>query len=73
MVAESAREMIRLFVSLVDFGSPNYLTLMTSPLAAVYALAVSIIREQKSLLVRSDFEVCALIKIKGTLLTFPAS
>jgi hypothetical protein len=60
MATESAREMIKLFVPLVDSGIPNYLTLMTSPLAAVYALAVSIVREQKSLLVRSDFEVCQL-------------
>ncbi|OOQ87647.1 hypothetical protein PEBR_15956 [Penicillium brasilianum] len=57
MATESAREMIKLFVPLVDSGIPNYLTLMTSPLAAVYALAVSIVREQKSLLVRSDFEL----------------
>ncbi|KAF7716332.1 Fungal Zn(2)-Cys(6) binuclear cluster domain-containing protein [Penicillium ucsense] len=57
MVTESAREMVRLFVPLVDSGTPNYLTLMTSPLAAVYALAVSIIREKRSLLVRSDFEL----------------
>ncbi|EPS27292.1 hypothetical protein PDE_02235 [Penicillium oxalicum 114-2] len=57
MATESAREMIRLFVPLIDSGTPNYLTLMTSPLAAVYALAVSIIREKRSLLVRSDFEL----------------
>ncbi|KAF3391702.1 hypothetical protein F1880_007527 [Penicillium rolfsii] len=57
LATESAREMIKLFVPLVDSGIPNYLTLMTSPLPAVYALAVSIVREQKSLLVRSDFEL----------------
>lgn len=72
MATESAREMIKLFVPLVDSGIPNYLTLMTSPLAAVYALAVSIVREQKSLLVRSDFEVCHLyLDERATLLTFP--
>lgn len=54
---EAAREMIKLTVAMVDSGCPTYLTALTSPLSAVYALAVHIFRERHSLLVRSDFEV----------------
>lgn len=57
VVIEAARQMIKLFVSLVDSGTPNYLTTLTSPLAAIYALAVHIFQEHSSLLIRSDFEV----------------
>ncbi|KAJ5826200.1 hypothetical protein N7474_003338 [Penicillium riverlandense] len=56
-VAEAARQMVKLFVSLEDSGTPNYLNTMASPLAAVYALAVHIFREHRSLLIRSDFEL----------------
>ncbi|KAJ5766168.1 uncharacterized protein N7511_003784 [Penicillium nucicola] len=57
IVVEAARDMVKLLVTLVDSGAPNYLLTMTSPLAAVYALAVHIFRERKSLLIRSDFEL----------------
>ncbi|KAJ5693414.1 hypothetical protein N7462_002837 [Penicillium macrosclerotiorum] len=57
MVVEAARNMIKLFVPLVDSGVPDYLTTMASPISAVYALLVSILREPSSLLVRSDFEL----------------
>ncbi|CBF80108.1 hypothetical protein AN7788.2 [Aspergillus nidulans FGSC A4] len=53
---EAAREMVKLTVAMVDSGCPTYLTALTSPLSAVYALAVHIFRERNSLLVRSDFE-----------------
>jgi hypothetical protein len=54
---EAAREMVKLAVAMVDSGCPTYLTALTSPLSAVYALAVHIFRERHSLLIRSDFEV----------------
>ncbi|KAJ5953499.1 hypothetical protein N7454_000395 [Penicillium verhagenii] len=57
LVIEAARQTIKLFVALIDSGTPNYLTTITSPLAAVYALAVHIFQERKSLLIRSDFEL----------------
>lgn len=50
--------MIKLAVAMVDLNLPTYLTTLTSPLPAVYVLAVHIIRERLSLLVRADFEVC---------------
>lgn len=56
MVVEAARNVIKLFVTLVDANTPNYL-MMASPLAAVYTLAVGIFREHRSLLARSDFEL----------------
>jgi hypothetical protein len=56
-VVEAAREMIKLFVSLVDKGHPNFLMTLTSPLAATYALAVHVCREPNTLLSRSDYEV----------------
>ncbi|KAL3433653.1 hypothetical protein BDV09DRAFT_205202 [Aspergillus tetrazonus] len=54
---EAAREMVKLTVAMVDSGCPTYLTALTSPLSAVYALAVHILRERHSLLIRSDFEL----------------
>ncbi|KAL4750551.1 hypothetical protein BDW72DRAFT_193769 [Aspergillus terricola var. indicus] len=54
---EAAREMVKLTVAMVDSGRPTYLTALTSPLSAVYALAVHIFRERHSLLIRSDFEL----------------
>ncbi|KAL6229814.1 hypothetical protein BDW75DRAFT_245400 [Aspergillus navahoensis] len=42
---------------MVDSGQPTYLTALTSLLSAVYALAVHIFRERRSLLIRSDFEL----------------
>ncbi|KAL4737838.1 hypothetical protein BDV11DRAFT_171532 [Aspergillus similis] len=54
---EAAREMVKLTVAMVDSGRPSYLTALTSPLSAVYALAVHIFRERHSLLIRSDFEL----------------
>ncbi|KAL4900242.1 hypothetical protein BDW74DRAFT_182996 [Aspergillus multicolor] len=54
---EAARDMIKLAVAMVDTGLPTYMTVLTSPLSAVYVLAVHILRERHSLLVRSDFEV----------------
>ncbi|KAL2812659.1 hypothetical protein BJX63DRAFT_432547 [Aspergillus granulosus] len=55
---EAARESIKLLVALVDSGQPSFLTSMVSPLGAVYILAAHIFRERRSLLIRSDFEVC---------------
>ncbi|KAJ5645616.1 hypothetical protein N7507_011627 [Penicillium longicatenatum] len=57
MVIEAARETIKLFIALIDSGTPNYLMSITSPLAAIYALAVHIFQERNSLLIRSDFEL----------------
>lgn len=57
MVIEAARQTIKLFIALIDSGTPNFLTSITSPLVAVYALAVHIFQERNSLLIRSDFEV----------------
>lgn len=57
MVIEAARQTIKLFIALIDSGTPNFLKSMTSPLAAVYTLAVHIFQERSSLLIRSDFEV----------------
>ncbi|KAL4913891.1 hypothetical protein BDW62DRAFT_205152 [Aspergillus aurantiobrunneus] len=54
---EAAREMVKLTVAIVDSGLPAYLTALTLPLPAVYALAVHILRERHSLLIRSDFEL----------------
>ncbi|KAL4981229.1 hypothetical protein BDW66DRAFT_164117 [Aspergillus desertorum] len=54
---EAARDMVKLTVATVDSGRPTYLTALTSPLSAVYALAVHILRERHSLLIRSDFEL----------------
>ncbi|KAL4876427.1 hypothetical protein BJY04DRAFT_142378 [Aspergillus karnatakaensis] len=54
---EAARELVKLTVALVDAGLPSYLTTLTTPLIAVYTLAVHIIRERHSLLVRSDLEL----------------
>ncbi|KAL3480542.1 hypothetical protein BJX99DRAFT_18476 [Aspergillus californicus] len=54
---EAARAIVRLTVALVDSGLPTYLTTLTSPLGAVYTLAVHILRERSSLLIRSDFEL----------------
>ncbi|KAJ5728077.1 hypothetical protein N7493_004407 [Penicillium malachiteum] len=56
-VIEAARQMIKLFVASVDSGTPTYLTAITSPLAAVYVLAIHIYQERRSLLIRSDFEL----------------
>ncbi|KAJ6021568.1 hypothetical protein N7540_007072 [Penicillium herquei] len=56
-VIEAARQMIKLFVASVDSGTPTYLTAITSPLAAVYVLAIHIYQERSSLLIRSDFEL----------------
>ncbi|KAJ5777721.1 hypothetical protein N7520_000967 [Penicillium odoratum] len=57
MAIEAARDMVKLWVTLVDSGVPNYLTTFASPLAAVYTIAVHIICERKSLLIRSDYEM----------------
>ncbi|KAJ5637877.1 hypothetical protein N7490_007756 [Penicillium lividum] len=57
MVIEAARDMVKLWVTLVDSGVPNYLTTFASPLAAVYTIAVHIVCERKSLLIRSDYEM----------------
>ncbi|KAJ5792102.1 uncharacterized protein N7503_008080 [Penicillium pulvis] len=57
MVIEAARQTIKLFIALIDSGTPNFLKTMTSPLAAVYTLAVHIFQERSSLLIRSDFEL----------------
>ncbi|KAJ6010434.1 hypothetical protein N7451_001846 [Penicillium sp. IBT 35674x] len=57
MVIEAARQMIKLFIALIDSGTPSFLKSMTSPLAAVYTLAVHIFQERSSLLIRSDFEL----------------
>ncbi|KAJ6127607.1 hypothetical protein N7523_003219 [Penicillium sp. IBT 18751x] len=57
MVTEASRDLIKLFVSLVDSGIPSLLPTMTSPLAAVYAIAISILRQRTSLLARADFEL----------------
>ncbi|KAL5047524.1 hypothetical protein BDW71DRAFT_196655 [Aspergillus fruticulosus] len=54
---EAARDMVKLTVAMVDSRRPTYLTALTSPLSAVYALAVHILRERHSLLIRSDFEL----------------
>ncbi|KAL5333701.1 hypothetical protein BJX70DRAFT_403319 [Aspergillus crustosus] len=54
---EAAREMVKLIVALLDSGIPTYLTTLTSPLTAVYTLAIHILRERHSLLIRSDLEV----------------
>jgi hypothetical protein len=56
---EAARESIKLIVALVDSGQPSYLTSMVSPVGAVYVLAIHVLRERNSLLIRSDFEVGA--------------
>ncbi|KAL4923718.1 fungal specific transcription factor domain-containing protein [Aspergillus undulatus] len=61
---EAARDMIKLTVAMVDSGQPTYLTALNSPLVAVYALAVHVLRERHSLLIRSDFELMkAAIKV----------
>ncbi|KAL4806054.1 hypothetical protein BDV18DRAFT_160124 [Aspergillus unguis] len=52
---DAAREMIKLSISTVDAGQTCLTTL--SPLIAVYALAVHILRERRSLLVRVDLEL----------------
>ncbi|KAJ5137124.1 hypothetical protein N7448_005678 [Penicillium atrosanguineum] len=57
IITEASRDMIKLFVSMVDSGTPSLLLTMTSPLAAVYAIAISILRQRTSLLARADFEV----------------
>jgi len=62
MVIEATRQAIKLFIALIDSGTPNFLMSMTSPLAAVYALAVHISQERNSLLIRSDFEVSKLFE-----------
>jgi hypothetical protein len=67
IVAEAARDIVKLMVTLVDSGAPNYLLTMTSPLAAIYALAVHTFRERNSLLIRSDFEVAVLLSNLGYL------
>ncbi|KAL3483171.1 hypothetical protein BJX62DRAFT_245161 [Aspergillus germanicus] len=54
---EAARESIKLIVALVDSGQPSYLTSMVSPIGAVYVLAIHVLRERNSLLIRSDFEL----------------
>lgn len=61
--------MIKLFVTMVDSGTPNYLTAITSPLAAVYALAIHIFQERSSLLIRSDFEVSKFFFVDNPMLT----
>lgn len=55
--------MIKLTVAMVDSGLPSYLNTLTSPLPAVYVLAVHILRERRSLLVRADFEVCPFLLV----------
>ncbi|KAJ5661469.1 uncharacterized protein N7477_009085 [Penicillium maclennaniae] len=57
MVTEASRDLIQLFVSLVDSGIPSLLPTMTSPLAAVCAIAIWILRQRTSLLARADFEL----------------
>lgn len=57
LTVEAAREMIKLFASLVGNGNPDFLTTLTSPLVATYALAVHVCREPNSLMSRSDYEV----------------
>jgi hypothetical protein len=72
MVVEAARQTIKLFIALIDSGTPNYLMSITSPLAAVYALAVHIFQERNSLLIRSDFEVSRIFNYMFEANPFPA-
>ncbi|KAL4967594.1 uncharacterized protein BDV14DRAFT_197958 [Aspergillus stella-maris] len=53
----AAREMVKLIVATVDSGEPSFLNTLTSPLPAVYVLAIHILRERHSLLIRSDLEL----------------
>lgn len=57
VVIEAARDLVRLLVELVDLGTPNFLSTLASPLNAVGVLAVHIMRERGSLLIRSEYEV----------------
>lgn len=57
MVTEAARDLVRLLVMLADSSEPNLLSTLVSPFSAVGVLAVHIIRERHSLLIRSDHEV----------------
>lgn len=61
VVIEAARDLVRLLVELVDSGRPNFLSTLASPLNAVGVLAVHIIRERHSLLIRSEYEVCIVL------------
>ncbi|KAL4949754.1 hypothetical protein BDW69DRAFT_202618 [Aspergillus filifer] len=54
---DAAREMVKLIVATVDSGDPSFLNTLTSPLPAVYVLAIHILRERHSLLIRSDLEL----------------
>ncbi|KAJ5326204.1 uncharacterized protein N7506_009306 [Penicillium brevicompactum] len=57
VVIEAARDLVRLLVELVDLGTPNFLSTLASPLNAVGVLAVHIMRERGSLLIRSEYEL----------------
>lgn len=57
LIVETAREMIKLFASLVSNGHPDFLMTLTSPLVATYTLAVHVCREPNSLMSKSDYEV----------------
>ncbi|KAL4937438.1 hypothetical protein BDV06DRAFT_232594 [Aspergillus oleicola] len=57
LCVDAAREMVKLIVATVDCGIPSFLNTLNSPLSAVYVLAVHIMRERHSLLIRADLEL----------------
>ncbi|KAL4789227.1 fungal-specific transcription factor domain-containing protein [Aspergillus venezuelensis] len=54
---DAARDMVKLTVATVDSGGLSFPNTLTSPLPAVYVLAIHILRERHSLLIRSDLEL----------------
>ena len=57
VVTEGARDLVRLLVSLADSSKPHFLSTLVSPFSAVGVLAIHIMRERHSSLIRSDYEV----------------